>query len=95
MIAGELVRLAQIQWGEETLVKDRVRWNFLRKVPEFPEKGFFPEFWANYIEDRVWSMGHAELEEYCLRCDRFSNALLRLLRPDEGEGEGRRGKLDA
>ena len=49
ILAGEIIRLAQIVFGFPTIKKDEVFSNFMKYVPDYPEKKLAIEIWNEYL----------------------------------------------
>lgn len=77
IVSGEIIRLAQIVYGEPTIRKDEVIKLFIEKVPDYPEKEFAKSIWQEYYTPRH----KKELnEEYIKKVIRFSKATLEIIK---------------
>ncbi len=79
IVTGELVRLAQIRFGERTLDKRIVYKNFKEFVPHFEGKEFIDMFWDVYTTGGFHKMDEGARTTHYTECVIFNDRLFELL----------------
>lgn len=79
IITGELIRLAQIKFGERTIDKRVVYQNFKKHVPYFDGKEFIDVFWNEYLTGGLDKMNPSRKKAYFAKCESFNEQLFELL----------------
>jgi len=79
LITGELIRLAQINYGKSTLDKHEVLNHFKKFVPHFEGKDFIDVFWEEYLTGGLRKMDANSKTEYFIECESFTEKLFELL----------------
>ena len=77
IVTGEIIRLAQIVYGEPTIKKNEVIKLFMERVPEYPDKEFAEIIWREYHTPRYKKRLD---DEYIDKVIRFSRKTLEIIK---------------
>lgn len=80
LIAGEALRMAELNYGKPDLDRRNMLENFVRYVPDFPLKAFAHKLYTQYLDVNYFSnKSYEEIEEFYKLCFDFGTQIADLV----------------